>query len=419
MPAAPALRVLSVVLTPACNLRCAYCYQDRRGREPMAWGTLRAALDLLLDSRQRKAEVEFYGGEPLLAFPVLRRGVAYAKARRPARLRLRFGVTTNGLLLDERRADFLARHRIRLSLSFDGLPAAQDRRAPGSFTRLDRTLDRLHARHPGFFRESVEVGLTVTAANLTTLADSVDYFLDKEIRTVHLNPRFTPDPDWRTDDIDELDRQLSRVYRSSRRLYARTGRVPVVLFRKNGPPSRARGDKGRVCGAGTGRSLVIDVDGQATGCVLFASSYRSTPGTRLLPAMDTLRIGRLHDPAFAARLAEYPDRARKSGLLVRPPGAFSSYDVCRECRWRWRCDMCPAAIGSGADGHGRIPDLLCAFTRVALKYCDRFPRQPLSVDLQFLKRPVPKALQKILPSRGRSVFGKLGRVSGVGQRQPT
>jgi len=176
----------------------------------MPWGTLRAALDLLLDPRQSEAELEFYGGEPLLAFPLLRRGVAYAEARRPPRLRLRFGVTTNGLLLDERRTTFLVRHRIQLSLSFDGLPAAQDLRAPGSFTCLDRTLDRLRERHPRFFRESVRVGLTVTAANLTTLANSVDYFLDKGVRTLYLNPRLTPDPDWRVEHIDELDLQLSR-----------------------------------------------------------------------------------------------------------------------------------------------------------------------------------------------------------------
>jgi len=179
-----ALKGVSVIMTPACNLRCPYCYQGRGDRRQMAWGMLRAALDLLLGSEQRQVELEFYGGEPLLAFPLLRRGVAYAKARCPPRLRLRFGVTTNGLLLDERRAGFLARHRVRTSLSFDGLPAAQDQRAPGSFARLDRTLDRLRRRHPRFFARHLEVGLTLTAANLTTLADSVEYFFGKELRTI-------------------------------------------------------------------------------------------------------------------------------------------------------------------------------------------------------------------------------------------
>jgi hypothetical protein len=252
----------------------------------------------------------------------------------------------------------------------------------------------------------------MTAANLMTLADSVDYFLDKGVRTLYLNPRLTPDPDWRVERIDEMDRQLSRVYRSSRRLYERTGRVPLVLFRKGGAPSRVQED--HICGAGTGRNLTVDVDGQVTGCVLFAGSYRSTAWTRLLRGMDVLQIGRLGEPAFPARLAAYPDKARGSGLLVRPPGAHSSYGACSECRYHRRCDMCPAAIGSGADDPARIPDLLCAFTRLALKHSDRFPRQPP----WFLTAP-PRALRKILSSRGRGALGERGlALSAVRQRQP-
>jgi len=393
-------KTVSVILTPACNLRCAYCYQDRRGRGQMPWGTLRPALDLLLGSAQREAELEFYGGEPLLAFPLLQRAVVYAEARRPPGLRLRCGVTTNGLLLDQRRSAFLARHRVRTSLSFDGLPAAQDQRSPGSFARLDRTLDRLRLRHPRFFGKHVEVGLTLTAANLTMLADSVEYFFGKRLRTIHLNPRLTPDPDWRPDSIDELDRQLARVYRSSRRLYERTGQVPLVLFRKAGRPARNQTQEGRMCGAGSGLALSVDVDGQVTGCVLFAGSYRSESWNRLKPGLAALQIGRLGDPAFGVQLAAYPERARESGLLVRPPGAHSSYGRCSECRYRHRCHVCPASIGSGDGDPTRVPDVFCAYTSVALKYRDRFPRQPAKGDFR-LPGPLPRILRDILSASGR------------------
>ena len=404
MPGARALKAVSVILTAACNLRCAYCYQDRRSGRRMEWPILKAALDLLLGSQQREVRLEFYGGEPLLVFPLLCRGVAYAKARCPSRLRLRFGVTTNGLLLNERRAGFLARHRVRTSLSFDGLPAAQGQRAPGSFGRLDRTLSRLRRCHPRFFEKDLEVGLTLTAANLATLADSVEYFFGKRLRTIHLNPRLTPDPDWGADSIDELDRQLSRVSRSSRRLYERTGRVPLALFRKAGRPARTQTQEG-VCGAGSGLTLTVDVDGQATGCVLFAGSYRSPSWTRLQPGLAALQIGRLGDPAFAGRLAAYPERARESGLLVRPPGAHSSYGWCSECRCRRRCDVCPAFIGCGDGDADRVPDLFCAYTRVALKYRDRFPRQPAKGVFQ-LPGPLPRILRDILSARGRSAVPK-------------
>ena len=56
------IRGLSVVLTAACNLRCAYCYQDRRSGWRMSWSTLRQAIDLLLSSRHTEVTLRFYGG---------------------------------------------------------------------------------------------------------------------------------------------------------------------------------------------------------------------------------------------------------------------------------------------------------------------------------------------------------------------
>jgi sulfatase maturation enzyme AslB (radical SAM superfamily) len=313
-------------------------------------------------------------------------------------------VGTNGLLLDPRRSAFLARYGIRTSLSFDVLPVSQDQSAPGTFARLDATLDHLRQCHPRFFDKHLEVGLTLTAGNLQWLAGSVAYFLAKGVRTVHLNPRLTPDPEWRAVHFDEMDRQLARVYRLSRLVYDHSGRVPLVLFRKQGPRQRTRPRLDRGCGAATGRTLTVDVDGLATGCVLFASSYQATAWPRLQHGRAVLEIGSVTEPGFPRRLERYPQRALESGLLVRPQGAGSSYGQCSECRYRWHCGVCPATIAPSHDGQGGVPDLFCAFTRTALKYRDRFPRQPAKPGIPFV-RTAAKLLRQLesgWPSRRRS-----------------
>jgi len=167
------LRGVTVILTATCNLRCTYCFQDRKQPQRMRWETLRAAVDLLLGSRWDDLALWFGGGEPLLEFPNVRRAVEYAESACPARRSLHFGLSTNGLLLGDGCADFLAAHRVSTQISFDGLPAAQDRRAPGSFGPLDARLRHLRRRHPRWFAEELEVAITVTGGNVAVLAGGV------------------------------------------------------------------------------------------------------------------------------------------------------------------------------------------------------------------------------------------------------
>ena len=69
-----------------------------------------------------------------------------------------------------------------MQLSFDGVPAAQDLRGPGTFAVLDRLLDRLREDHPDFFSEKLSVALTLVPSTIPFLADSIEYFLRKGVQ---------------------------------------------------------------------------------------------------------------------------------------------------------------------------------------------------------------------------------------------
>lgn len=115
-----------------CNLRCTYCYnQQGRVAAPgrmMDPAVAEAAFRRFFASPGKRYSVAMYGGEPLLNFrgiqSMVERGRAVATARQTE---VAFSITTNGMLLNRRRIDFLAANFASISVSVDGPPADHDR----------------------------------------------------------------------------------------------------------------------------------------------------------------------------------------------------------------------------------------------------------------------------------------------------
>lgn len=348
----------------------------------MSWETLSAAIDLLRTSRWPEVTLAFYGGEPLLEPALLRRAVEYASASRPGQPTVRFHLTTNGTLLDADAAAFLGSHRVATRLSFDGVREAQDRRAPDTFARLDALLCTLRNAHPGYFRDLLEVAVTLTAAALPWLGESVEYLVNRQVRSIRVAPLWTEDPDWDDACQGELDRQFARLHRAGLAHYERTGQVPLQLFRRDVGERRPAGGGGP-CSAATGAVLTVDVDGEASGCVLFASSYRASHLEPLRTELGRLRIGPVTEPGFPRRLAAYSAAASSSGLFEPRASRRSSYGRCGECPVRAECVVCPVSLrgGAGCEEVARVPDMACAFNRLAARYRALFPTQPSLADV--------------------------------------
>lgn len=114
------MRSVMLMTTYACQLRCVYCRVDR-GPRRMDIATARRGIDFLLASRADRLVLNFFGGEPLLAWDLVRRAARYARTRAGAAGRaLTINLTTNGLLLDEEKLEFLKGFDSRVHLSLDG-----------------------------------------------------------------------------------------------------------------------------------------------------------------------------------------------------------------------------------------------------------------------------------------------------------
>ncbi len=341
----------------------------------MGWGTLRAAVDLGLTTSNPGIDLLFTGGEPLLRFPLIRRAVQYVGERRPPEKTVRFFLGTNGTLLDRRIIEFLARHDFTIFLSFDGIPEAQNHRSPSSFALLDGTLDSMRKERPGFFRNNVSVSAVVGPGTVEHLADSVDYFLRKGVRSFGISPLNSACSGWRSEDIQGLETQFSRIFRSCLAHFERTGQVPLASFRKDRHRSAHSSSKRPMCGIMLGNTLTIDVDGRVYGCSPLAGSYRTFQSALLRERLAGLGLGDFRDAGFRRRFAQFPAAVRRAGIFNRKEEKYSCYGRCSQCEFLDRCEICPLSIGSdpGNADPKHVSDFACAFFRTLLKYRDLFP----------------------------------------------
>lgn len=136
------VKALCLHIAHDCNLRCKYCFASTgdfgTGRKLMPFETGKAAIDFLLakSAGRKNLEVDFFGGEPLMNFEVVKEIVNYARSKEDEYgKKFRFTITTNGILLTDDKIDFINKEMSNVVLSIDGRPEVNDRmrvRADGS-----------------------------------------------------------------------------------------------------------------------------------------------------------------------------------------------------------------------------------------------------------------------------------------------
>lgn len=131
------VKALCLHIAHDCNLACRYCfaeegeYHGRRALMPFEVG--KAALDFLIanSGKRRNLEVDFFGGEPLMNFDVVKQLVSYGREQEKLHdKKFRFTLTTNGVLLNDEVMEFANREMANVVLSIDGRKEVNDRMRP-------------------------------------------------------------------------------------------------------------------------------------------------------------------------------------------------------------------------------------------------------------------------------------------------
>ena len=128
------VKALCLHIAHSCNLNCSYCFASQGKyhgeRALMSFEVGKRALDFLIESsgKRRNLEVDFFGGEPLMNFDVVKQLVEYARSiEKEKGKNFRFTLTTNGLLIDDDVIDFCNREMSNVVLSLDGRKEVHDR----------------------------------------------------------------------------------------------------------------------------------------------------------------------------------------------------------------------------------------------------------------------------------------------------
>ncbi len=363
-------RSVSLMITTACNLRCAYCYQRPRTPCTMAPDILDAAIGRLFASRFSRPELTLYGGEPLLAAHLVRRALDRVREGTSPRIRPRVQIVTNGSRLNEKMTQLLVSRGVFITLSFDGVRPAQDHRGPGNFQILDELLGRLRRDHRSHFRRRFGIKATLTARNVPYLAASVRYFLSRGVRDVDVVPVFRVDAPWNEQSVRELDRQIADVVKQSVAEFHRSGAVPFRHFRKM--VTRTSGDDSPPCGCGSRDLLFVDVDGTLAPCAALARSTLGSASRTIRLVVEAL--GGLHvtDRDLSAALGRRERRARRLSFLAGANKRFGPKGPCRRCALRSTCFVCPISV---ALNNGRVPGFHCDVNRLLARHRTVFQRK--------------------------------------------
>ncbi len=128
------VKALCLHIAHTCNLNCSYCFASQGkyhgDRALMSFEVGKRALDFLIENSgtRRNLEVDFFGGEPLMNFDVVKKLVEYARSiEKEKGKNFRFTLTTNGMLVDDDVIEFSNREMSNVVLSLDGRKEVHDR----------------------------------------------------------------------------------------------------------------------------------------------------------------------------------------------------------------------------------------------------------------------------------------------------
>ena len=190
------VKALCLHIAHTCNLNCSYCFASQckyhGERAVMSYEVGKQALDFLIanSGTRRNLEVDFFGGEPLMNFDVVKQLVAYARSvEKEHGKNFRFTLTTNGILIDDDVIDFANREMSNVVLSLDGRKEIHDRyrvdyAGNGSWERIVPKFQKLVEARGG---KNYYMRGTFTHANPDFLKD-IQVMLDLGFNELSMEP---------------------------------------------------------------------------------------------------------------------------------------------------------------------------------------------------------------------------------------
>lgn len=220
------IKAMCLHVSHDCNLRCEYCFAETgdfgTGRKLMPAEVGKKAIDFLIEKSfgRENLEVDFFGGEPLMAWDTVTATVDYARSiEKQHGKNFRFTITTNGMLLDDEKIEYINREMSNCVLSLDGRKEVNDRirftpNHKGSYDLIVPKFKKLVEGRTKEGRTDYYIRGTFTKYNLD-FANDILHFADLGFRELSVEPVVTDEnfPYALTEeDLPAIYKEYDRLY---------------------------------------------------------------------------------------------------------------------------------------------------------------------------------------------------------------
>jgi sulfatase maturation enzyme AslB (radical SAM superfamily) len=345
---------LTFIVTDDCNFRCDYCPQTKE-EIYMERSTIEKAVAFFYPFLEEKAVIVFYGGEPLLAFDIIREAVSILQEKdKEERKKPEFSLTTNGSLFTDEILRFVDSHRFNVMLSFDGL--TQDiTRKPGSLTPTRKLIQRIQKNiYPNikFSTNSVFTPATVNhlSASLQSIIESGGTDLEFDV---------ADNIPWDDESINTLEAELMKLTDYLVSYYKENRTIPVKSF--EGAKLRPKNKATFTCVAGF-RCMTITPEENVWGCSTFHGYLK---GREEHPDFHSYSFGKLDD--FIKHHETVYPRILSNYSCLKQDYFFTENQYCSLCDEEDSCRVCPPSAAYSDSSIGKISCWVCRLNRIRKK----------------------------------------------------
>ncbi len=198
-------------ITDRCNLRCKYCFENKKDND-LSFENIKSILDNAVKDESRRANITFYGGEPLLRKDIIYETVEYCKKLEEGNdFLFTYQINTNGILLDDEFIEFAKDNMFHICYSIDGTKECHDlnrvyRDGQVSFDLVNENAVNLLSKYP-----YVTAMMVTTVNNIQHFYDSVKYLFDVGFKYIFCGIDYTSN--WDDESIEKLRKEYEKVGR--------------------------------------------------------------------------------------------------------------------------------------------------------------------------------------------------------------
>lgn len=195
-------------LTDQCNLRCKYCYENKKNSE-ISFENIKKLINYIVRQKDEYVQLYFYGGEPLIKKQMIKDTIDYVKKQK-CKIKFSYAITTNGTLLDDDFIKYMKQNDFKIvAYSFDGDEKVQNLNrvtvdGKGTFEIVQKNAIKMISEF-----KSVVAMVVVTKNNLKYLGESVRYLYNIGFKRINLLFDYTQN--WEDEDLPEIKKQYSKI----------------------------------------------------------------------------------------------------------------------------------------------------------------------------------------------------------------